>query len=151
VPCSGGVALFVGRHLLALIPLSGRETCCCVREAVWCVLVCPLSGEGLTRQACCECVLRMVLAADCKASPLSAGQTGRSLTGWLWPASVRADVCGIPPRLMGQASLYSAWPLMCAATTGCGLDLCPPITKSVWVAAPLGPSLLQHKQQEIPV
>lgn len=71
-------ALFVGRNLLASV-LSGRKTRCCAREAVWRVLVCQLSGKGLTRQACCERVPGTVLATDCEASPLSAGQTGTLL------------------------------------------------------------------------
>lgn len=72
-------AVFVGRNLLASILLSGRKTCCCARQAVWCVLVCQLSGKGLTSQACCERIPGMVLTADCEASPLSAGQTGTLL------------------------------------------------------------------------
>lgn len=125
----GEAALFLGRNLLALILLSGRKTCCCVREAIWCVLVCQLSGKGLTRQACCERVLGTVLATDCEASPLSAGQTGMLLAAHSQLLSgltcVVSHLQACKCLLMGQALLLSAWPLVYAAKTGHGPSLCP--------------------------
>lgn len=105
----GVAALFVGRNLLALILLSGRKTCCCVREAVWRVLVCWLLGKGLTRQACCECIPGTALATDCEASPLSAGQTGMLL----------ADVCGIPPPSLQMPAIGPGLALLSLAIAVC--------------------------------
>lgn len=110
----GEAALFLGRNLLASILLSGRKTCCCVREAIWCVLVCQLLGKGLTRQACCERVPGTVLTTDCEASPLSAGQTGtllaahsQLLSGLTCVAS-HLQACKVPADGPGPAPLSLA-------------------------------------------